>query len=454
MDQRMTSVRTFKTELSESDHDTLVDMVGWVDALRKQTKVSFLQLRFKGTSPSVQVVVSSDKLHADICVESFVRVRGVVRKLPLKARSSYPIEIHAEEVEVVGSSTPEFRSECPPQSHADTKLQKRHLWMRDPLFATITRLRAVLIKSIRKYFEDSGCLDIIPPSFTSVECEGGASLFRVTHPGKTSDKPMDVYLTQSSQFALEYAVPAQRQHCYCIAPSFRAESSHTRRHLTEFMHAEAEWMGIFTMDDHLDKLKALMTGILANLQALGSAELEELGITARVAELLEMSQHVLVLDHKDAIAECRARKIYKDEETKLHFEERDDIPEMQERKLIDSLGCIVMLVRFPKEFKSFYMALDPEDQTRVLGCDVEVPGVGEVIGSGIREWDEERLRSRLLESKLDPEDYREYLDLRKYGHGRTSGMGLGIDRMLTWIIGVTSIREVVTFPRFPGYARP
>ena len=167
-----------------------------------------------------------------------------------------------------------------------------------------------------------------------------------------------------------------------------------------------------------------------------------------------MTHDIVVIEHKDAIKMCRELGIYKDEETKEHFGDRDDIPEAQERKLIDHIGKIVFLTKFPKEFKSFYMGEDPEDSSRVLGCDVEVPGVGEVVGSGVREHDYDRLRQRLLESKLKPEDYSEYLDLRKYGFCRTSGMGLGVGRLLTWLLGAYSIRDVTAFPRFPGYLRP
>jgi asparaginyl-tRNA synthetase len=185
-----------------------------------------------------------------------------------------------------------------------------------------------------------------------------------------------------------------------------------------------------------------------------SGERKKIDVYQRVLKLREMCDDIVVLDHKDAIAECVKREIYKDPEQKIHFDERDDIPEAQERALIDAMGKIVFLVRFPHEFKSFYMARDPEDDTRVLGCDVEVPGVGEVVGSGVREKDFDTLQMRLKESGLKPEDYSEYLDLRKYGACQTSGMGLGVDRMLVWLLGVESIRDVVTFPRFPGYLRP
>jgi asparaginyl-tRNA synthetase len=264
---------------------------------------------------------------------------------------------------------------------------------------------------------------------------------------------MEVYLTQSSEFALEMELPGVSD-CYCIAPSFRADKSHTRRHLTEFTHAEVEWGGITSFQDHLDKIQAMLTGILTHFAAISHDTLQTLGVYDNVVKFVEMSKDIVILQHCDAIKKLAEFGIYRDPDTKTHFDSRDDIPEAQERELIDKIGKIVFLVKFPKEFKSFYMALDADDPSYVLGCDVEVPGVGEIIGSGVREGDVDRLRQRMLDAKLDPDDYREYLDLRKFGFAQTSGMGLGVGRMLTWLLGAHTIRDVVVFPRFPGYARP
>jgi asparaginyl-tRNA synthetase len=227
--------------------------------------------------------------------------------------------------------------------------------------------------------------------------------------------------------------------------------------LTEFLHLEAEWASILTFEDHCQKLKELLDGIMTRFLEIAEKTLKELKVYDRVVGLVAMCKpdQIVILEHKDAIVELRKRGIFKNAETQEHFGERDDIPEAQERQLIDEIGKIVFLCKFPKEFKSFYMGLDPNDPTRVLGLDIECPGVGEVVGSGVREYDYDRLSQRLLESGLNPDDYKEYLDLRKYGgSGRSSGMGLGVDRMLTWILGLHSIRECVSFPRFPGYLRP
>jgi asparaginyl-tRNA synthetase len=183
-------------------------------------------------------------------------------------------------------------------------------------------------------------------------------------------------------------------------------------------------------------------------------EIAQLGLTDYIEQQGQLCCSAEELTHADAIKKCNELGIYKNLETKEPFGERDDIPEAQERQLIDQMGKVVLLTKFPREFKSFYMALDPEDPSRVLGCDVEVPGVGEIIGSGVREPDPNRLQQRLIEAGLIPDDYREYIDLRKYGFGMTSGMGLGVDRMLTWLLKLPNIRDVVTFPRYPGYARP
>lgn len=264
---------------------------------------------------------------------------------------------------------------------------------------------------------------------------------------------MKAYLTQSSQFYLEYALPGIGD-CFCIAPSFRAEKSHTRRHLTEFLHAECEWSGIMSMNDHLEKLRSMVIGIVNRFRLKGVRYIKELGLTDHINHIHEMTNDIVTMTHREAIDYCREHEIYKDAETKTHFDYMDDIPEMQERQMIDQIGKIVFLINFPSWFKSFYMQKCDNDKNYVQGCDVEVPGVGEIIGSGVRVHDVDELLKRIKEEKLDEKDYREYIDMRKYGPGRTSGMGLGVDRFLTWLLNMHSIREVVTFPRVPGRVFP
>lgn len=431
-----------------------VRILGWVRKMRTAGKIIFMELS-TGLNSVIQVVMKKKDLPVDCMIECYVSVVGIVKKLPDGAYSVLPIEIQGETMTILGPSEPSFPSICPPEAGPATRLEQRHIYFRDPQFALVTKLRAQLLQAMRLFFDQTGCTEIIPPCFTGVEAEGGATLFKVPYPGKSSDKPVTAYLTQSSQFALEMALPGIGD-CYCLYPSFRAENSHTRRHLTEFLHLEAEWQGILTFEDHLQKLRELLDGIMQNLLKIAEKTLKDLNVYDRVLGLAAMCKpdQIVILDHKDAITELRTRGIFKDPATNELFGERDDIPEAQERQLIDAIGKIVFLCRFPKEFKSFYMGLDPEDHTRVLGVDIECPEIGEVVGSGVRESDYGRFKQRLIDAGLEPEDYRELLDLRRLGHCQSSGMGLGVDRMLTWILGAHSIRDVVSFPRFPAYLRP
>jgi asparaginyl-tRNA synthetase len=436
-------------------HDAVVSFRGWIDKIQHFRHHSFVIVRDgPGAHHRIQVVVKPDP-SKPLIAESYVEVTGTVKPLPEGKYSYQPVEVQASHIDIVSGSQPEVTARCPAEARLEVKIAERHLYLRDSRFALITQARAFLLQALRKHFQMTQCTEIIPPCFVGNQCEGGATLFKLKYPARESGE-IDVYLTQSSQFYLEYAVPGVGD-CYCIYPSFRAEKSHTRRHLTEFLHAEAEWSGIMSLPDLLGKLRTMLQQILEYfLKSCDEAGdvLGQLQLRDRVTKLVAMTQDIVVMTHREAIAYCRDHEIYADPETKRPFGDRDDIPEAQERQMIDRLGKIVFLVKFPKEFKSFYMASDPADPSYVLGCDVEVPGVGEIIGSGVRVSDYQELRQRLQEQGLKEADYREYLDLRKYGPGRTAGMGLGVDRLLTWLLDLQSIRDVVTFPRYPGQVVP
>jgi asparaginyl-tRNA synthetase len=426
---------------------------GWIEKVHTLKRHSFITLRDGVGKESRVQVFTPKRVATDLVVESYIEIEGVVRALPETARSFRPFEIEAQKLTILGKSDSEVVGRCPPDAGVDIKLTERHLYLRDPTFALVTKLRAVLLRSLREHFDSQDMVEITPPSFTGVECEGGATLFHLKHPGTAGHDDVDCYLSQSGQFWLEFAAPGVGD-CYCIAPSFRAEKSHTRRHLTEFTHAEAEWVGIMSLEDHLDKLRSLLRGTVDRFFQYGHPYLEELGLIEHVQQIRAMCDDIVVMTHREAIQYCHDHGIFKDEETQTPFDWMDDIPEMQERRIIDQIGKIVFLVKFPAVHKSFYMERDPDEPEYVWGCDVEAVGVGEIIGSGVRVWDEQELRARLRAQGLKEEDYSEYIDLRRFGPGRTSGMGLGVDRMLTWLLAKHSIREVVTYPRYPGRLRP
>lgn len=420
-----------------------VKLIGWAEKVRVQSKQTFVVLR-QGAKEKVQVVIEGK---VSFRPESYISIYGKVVLLPQGKTSPYQsFEIQVSSYEVISPSVDDFVSKCPEGASVELTYDHRHLYLRTDHYSTILKLRAIFLRAIREYFESTQLSEITPACVVGTMCEGGSTLFKIDHIGQPA------YLTQSSQFYLEYAVPAIGD-CYCIYPSFRAEKSHTRRHLTEYLHAETEWSGIFTFEDHLDKLRHMVKGIIQKFLQLDTSDL--LGKFGRRQAIEEYGKmEPITMTHRQAIQYCREHDIYKHDETKTHFDDRDDIPESQERRMIDQIGKIVLLTKFPLEHKSFYMACDPEDPSYSLGCDVEVPDVGEIIGSGVRVSDEQELRQRLKDHGLKEQDYKEYIDLRKYGHGKTSGMGLGVDRMLCWLLGSHHIREVVTFPRYPGRLFP
>ena len=446
----MSSIKQLSSEYTGS-------IRGWVETIRRQKKFAFLTLRDGPLDEDRIQVVLDSSLSDGLADESYVELSGKCSSLPEKATSFRRFEFHASTLKVIGKSDSDFSSRCPSTAGPDTKIVERHLHLRDREFALVTALRAKFLRALRSAFEEMDCIEITPPSFVGVECEGGATLFKIKHPGVHGE--VDSYLTQSSQFYLEYALPAMGD-TDCIAQSFRAEKSHTRRHLTEFTHAETEWKDIYTLEDHYGKLKTMIQLILAYFEKCAEKELidyskiRKVDLSARLKKLIEMSKDILILKHSKAIELCREYEIYKDDDQKIFYGPTDDIPEAAERKLIDKLDKIVFLSHFPMVTKSFYMKADPEDPSLAWGVDVEVPGVGEVVGSGVRESDYETLVKRLTEQKLKPDDYKEYLELRKYGFAKTSGMGLGVDRFLCWILDLFTIRQSVTFPRYPGCLRP
>jgi asparaginyl-tRNA synthetase len=470
-DLTTSSTPTPRPSIDQLKADYAGEIVGWLEKITPFKSHAFLVIRDgAGLKHRIQVVCSL-ALIEDLTVESYVSLTGKCAKLPPKATSFHPFEFHATSLTILGKALPDYHTKCPHTAGPELKIAERHFHLRDPEFALLTKIRAQLLASFRDTFEDMGMTEITPPSFVGVECEGGSTLFHLKHPGDSGQPEMDVYLTQSSQFYLEYALPGVGD-CYCIAGSYRAEKSRTRRHLTEFTHAEYECHGIMSLEDHTTKLQTMLTGVLTHLlrragdllAAYSKIRTERddrdpdekrtkpIDLVQRLKTLIEMTKSILHLKHQDAIELLKKYQIFKDDGSE--YGPRDDIPEAAERKLIDKLGVIVFLTHFPMETKSFYMKADPSDPSRAWGVDVEVPGVGEVVGSGVRESDYLTLIKQMKLQGLKEEDYREYLDQRKYGFGMTSGMGLGVDRFLCWILDLFSIRQAVTFPRYPGCVRP
>jgi asparaginyl-tRNA synthetase len=459
--------RVLIEDLSEKMAGESVVIRGWIDKIRGGAKKALFYTIREGPMHKVQVVVPVAVLEKldekSPTPESYVSITGIVQKLPPKAKSFLPVEIQAYAVDVLSRADSDYPHRCPAGVGDDVRGPKyalRHLYMRDDKFAVDQDLVVAYVDSLRAFFNSDKMKEVFVPSFTSMQCEGGATLFELQHPGASTDKPMTIYANQSAQFYLEFALPSRGgSGTFCVAESYRKENSHTRRHLTSFLHAESEWKDSETIEQHKAKLTAMMKGSLTRFLRRAEIPLKHSGKYDSVKAKLKMFDDVLILHHKDAIAMLRELGIKKSverdgEKVEVDFDDRDDIEEAQERQLTDKIGKVIYLWGFPREHKSFYMALDPKDKSRVLGIDVLVPGVGEIIGSGVRVSTVDELTARLKEQGLDPKDYEAYIDLRRYGFAGTSGMGLGVGRVMTWLLDKHSIREVVAFPRFPGYAAP
>lgn len=426
--------------------------IGWVAKIQKFKSHTFLHLR-KGYS-WLQVIVDGE-LPTGVTFEAYIEGKGVRRDWPRasKGMCDWEIQCKPEDVKIIGTSESDVVTRCPPDAGSEVKLKERHLYLRDREFMAITRFRSRYIRALREFFERDGMTEISPPAFVGTKCEGGASMFSLKHPPARGGDDIDAYLIESAQFHLEYALPGIGS-CWCLAKSFRKEKSHTRRHFTEYDHLECEWEDIYTLEEHMKCLEHMLVGIFTILKYDLDARryLEDLGLGDRIGEILEQLKDIKIMTHKEAIEYLWAHDIRREDGEK--FDLMDDIPEAQERKMIDDIGKIVFLCKFPAHFKSFYMKPCPDDPAYVMGCDVEVPGVGEIIGSGVRAADVETLLKGLKTQGLRPEDYAALIDLRRYGFAQTSGMGLGVDRMLTWILKRQSIREVATYPRYPGHLLP
>src|SRR3989338_4485941 len=236
---------------------------GWVASVQTFKRHFFIILRDGvGEQSRIQVFTPKKILMADPVIESFLEIEGIVKPLPATAYSFRPFELEAQKVIILGQSDSEFMARCPPDAGVDIKLTERHLYLRDSQFALITKLRAILLRALRDHFDATGCTEVTPPSFVSTLSETGASLFHLKHPGAQGHDEMDCYLTQSYQEYLEYCLPSLGS-VFCIHPSFRAEKSHTRRHLTEFTHVEAEWVGIMTLEEFMEKLRGLLKGSIS-----------------------------------------------------------------------------------------------------------------------------------------------------------------------------------------------
>lgn len=376
-------------DIRKSHVGTQVHVTGWIENIRYSKKIIFFELRGGATPNDIVECVGKRELCVcdgkDFSKETYVELLCTVAKVPEKHHSKKGFELKVDKVIDVTPSDTDFSGRVPKDAGPHVKLVERHLYVRDQKMRLYAKLNDLTLRALRKTFHALKCTEIIPALFGSVKCEGGSDIFEMDHMGEKA------FLTQSSQMYLEAAVPAV-DNCYCIQPSFRKEKSATRRHLSCFTHVEAEISGVRKFDDWITYLQGFVIVFFTILM-----EEDDEGILEaldRKSFIEEWSQKdMLVLEHKDAIKLLQEYGITKKDGT--FYEEHDDIKEAEERQLIDKIDKIVFLTKFPLMSKAFYSKTDVDDPTRAACVDVEFPGVGEIIGSAVREDDYETLKQKL-----------------------------------------------------------
>ncbi len=410
---------------------TEVTIRGWVYRKRELRDKIFLVIR-DGSGIIQTVVDKSNQQVAGVAsklnIESSVVLTGTVRREPRAPGGS---EIHVRRIDwyYVGEAFP--INEDAAKADSEYLLDVRHLWIRSRRMWAVLKVRHTVFGAIHEFFRSRGYYEVQGPMFVSAAVEGGATLF----PVKYFDRE-GVYLTQSSQFYLEVMIYALEK-VYTIAPSFRAEPSRTRRHLTEFWHAEAEeaWL---QFDGLLNLLEDLITHVVDKVLEERQDELKLLNRDVKVLENVKPPFYRVSYDEAIEILQGKGLKI----------KWGDDIGADEERVLTLQFDKPILLHHFPEQVKAFYHRNDPAKPETTLSVDVLAPeGYGEVIGGGERIYDYEELLSKIKRFGLRPEDYDWYLDLRRFGSVPHAGFGLGIDRLVMWICGLDHIRDAVPFPR-------
>ncbi|MFT7667690.1 MAG: asparaginyl-tRNA synthetase [Planctomycetota bacterium] len=422
----ITTVKRLSEHVGES-----VTLRGWVYNKRSKGKLHFLQLR--DGSGIVQCVVFKKNVPEDVFEEigklgqeSSLTITGEV-KADERAPGGYEIGVEAVDIGQCVDGYP-----ITPKEHGvDYLLSQRHLWLRSKRQSAIMRVRSEVMMSLRNFFHGRDYICMDSPMFTPNACEGTSELFEVPYFERTA------YLTQSGQLYAEASAMALGK-VYTFGPTFRAEKSKTRRHLTEFWMLEPE-VAYADLGDVCQLAEDMICHVLKDVLGNCQTELADLERDLSKLECVQAPFPRLTYDE--------ASKILL-EHPDSEFVAGEDFGAPDETILSEMHNCPVMITHYPQEVKAFYMKRDPEDETKALCVDVLGPeGVGEIIGGSQREESLEVLQDRIRKHDLPMEAFEWYLDLRRYGSVPHAGFGLGLERFVGWICGVEHIRECIPFPR-------
>ncbi len=405
-----------------------VSIRGWVHRKRESKKTIFLIVR--DSSGIIQCTIKADnpswKEAQRLTIESSVNIRGSIKE-DKRAPGGY--EISVERLSTIGLAENFPITKGKGEESEEFLRDNRHLWLRSREMNWIMRVRSDVLRSTHEFFRNEGFVEVSPPMFISSACEGGATLFRLKSFGR------QLYLTQSAQLYLE-ALIYSLEKVYCIAPSFRAEKSRTIRHLSEYWHIEPEW-AFANMDDLMHLEEDLVTYICRKTVENCRKEMENLH--ADISKLKDVRPPFPRITYSEAIDTLKSKG--------ARIEWGEDLGFDDEKTLAETIGRPFFVYAYPKKIKAFYCKTYKETPDLAMSTDILVPRIGEISTGGAREDDKERLMARIEESKLEAEDYNWYIDLRRYGTVPHVGFGLGVERLITWMLDLENIIDSIPFPR-------
>ena len=414
-----------------------VQLNGWVYNSRRSGKIGFLMLR-DGFGLIQCIVAKNDigeekfEIFKSLTQESSLSVNGEVVKND-RAPSGFELILSDLTVHQISSEYP-----ITPKEHGtDFLMNHRHLWLRSKRQHAILRVRHEIIKAIRDFFDSNDFTLCDSPIFTPIAAEGTSTLFGTEYFGNTA------YLAQTGQLYGEAAAMSVGRH-YNFGPTFRAEKSKTRRHLTEFWMVEPE-IAYCDIEEDMVWAEKLILFIIERVLENRKAELEVLERDlSKLESIKEPFPRVSYTECVDVLNKGGTT-----------FNWGDDFGAQEETYIAEQFNQPVMIHRFPSAIKAFYMKRDPQNDTVVLGMDILAPeGYGEIVGGSERETDINLLIKRIQGEGLNQADYEWFLDLRRYGSVPHSGFGMGIERVVAWICNLPHLRETIPFPRTIGRLNP
>ena len=441
--------------LQQKKTDVNLTIQGWIRTRRDTGSFSFLEINDGSCLANLQVIAGKELSNYDqeitkLSAGCSVVITGELKKSPAKGQD---VELHAESVQVIGWADPETYPLQKKRHSLEFLRSISHLRPRTNALGAVTRVRSRLSFAVNRFFQERDFVQVHTPIITTSDCEGAGEMFQVSATGEKDDKPFfgsPAGLTVSGQLQAEVYAQALGR-VYTFGPTFRAENSNTSRHLAEFWMIEPEVAFCdlaCNMELATDLLKFVLSDVLENCSedlALFDKFIEK-GLLAKLKGVVE--QNFIHISYSEAIEKlCSVT-----EKFEYPVEWGIDLQSEHERYLTEKMyKCPVIVTDYPTSIKPFYMRLSDDGKT-VAAMDILVPGIGEIVGGSQREERLQILEQRMIESGIDTAEYDWYLDLRRYGTVPHAGFGLGFERLVQFATGMSNIREVIPFPRTPGYA--